>query len=61
MYDAFLTQLFYLAMDGIKLSANPRIRATRQELEDLERKWTQTIMGQRCVERYQAAEYRANS
>lgn len=60
MNDAFLTQLFYLAMDGIKLSADPCVQAARQELTELERKWTQT-MGQRFVERYQAAEYRANS
>ena len=60
MYDAFLTQLFYLAMDDIKLSADPRIRAAHQELTELEHKWVQS-MGQRFVERYQAAEYRANS
>lgn len=60
MYDAFLTQLFYFAMDNAKLRADPRTQAARQELLELERKWTQT-MGQRFVERYQAAEYRANS
>ena len=60
MYDAFLTQLFYFAMDNAKLRADPRTQAAQQELLELERKWTQT-MGQRFVERYQAAEYRANS
>lgn len=60
MTDEFLTQLFYLAMDGIELSADPRIQAARQELLELERKWTQT-MGPRFIERYQAAEFRANS
>lgn len=60
MNNAFLTQLFYLAMDNAKLSADPRIQAARQELVELERKWMQT-MGQRFVERYQAAEYRINS
>ena len=60
MYDAFLTQLYYLAMDGIKLRADPRTQAAQQELLELERKWVQS-MGQRFVERYQAAEYRANS
>lgn len=60
MNDAFLTQLFYLAMDSVKLSPDPRIQAAQQELLELERKWTQT-MGQRFIERYQAAEYRANS
>ena len=60
MNDAFLTQLFYLALDATKPPADPRIQAAQQELQELERKWTQT-MGPRFVERYQAAEYRANS
>ena len=60
MNDAFLTQLFYLAMDGAKLSADPCVQAAQQELLELDRKWMQT-MGPRFVERYQAAEYRANS
>mgnify|MGYP007087074184 CR=1 FL=1 len=60
MYDAFLTQLFYLSMDKAKPPADPWAQTARKELEALEHKWTQT-MGQRFIERYQAAEYRANS
>ncbi len=60
MNDAFLTQLFYLSLDAAKPPADPCIQAARRELEDLERKWMQT-MGQCFIERYQAAEYRANS
>lgn len=60
MNDAFLTQLFYLALDATKPPADPCVQAAQQELLELERKWTQT-MGQRFIERYQAAEYRANS
>lgn len=60
MHDDVLAQLFYSAMDAVKPPADPRAQASRQELGQLERKWVQT-MGQRFVERYQAAEYRANS
>lgn len=60
MYDAFLTQLFYLSMDKAKPPSDPCVQAAQQELQELDRKWMQT-MGQRFVERYQAAEYRANS
>ena len=60
MNDAFLTQLFYLSLDAVRPPADPCTQTARRELEDLERKWMQT-MGQRFIERYQAAEYRANS
>lgn len=60
MNDAFLTQLFYLSLDAVRPPADPCTQAARRELEDLERKWMQT-MGRRFIERYQAAEYRANS
>lgn len=60
MHDDVLAQLFYSAMDAVRPPADPRAQAARQELGELERKWVQT-MGQRFVERYQAAEYRANS
>lgn len=60
MYDAFLTQLFYLSMDKAKPPSDPCVQAAQQELQELDRKWMRT-MGQRFIERYQAAEYRANS
>ena len=60
MHDDGLAQLFYSAMDAVRPPADPRAQTARQELGELERKWVQT-MGHRFVERYQAAEYRANS
>ena len=60
MHDDLLTQLFYSAMDAAKPPADPCLQAARQELGELERKWMQT-MGPRFIERYQAAEFRANS
>lgn len=59
MHDDLLTQLFYLAQDAAKPPDDPGIQAARRELGELERKWMQT-MGQRFIERYQAAEFRAN-
>lgn len=60
MCDDLLTQLFYLALDATRPPTDPWAQTARKELEALEHKWTQT-MGPRFVERYQAAEYRANS